>query len=460
MIPRATVFAAVVIALAMAVALALSALAAGQQAHGLLRALFQLPRPRRRERERERERRRLEEGFEGRAPESEQLTAAGRVHGDPTRCTVWPAGYSFAAEGLVAHPDSTADDPKCILLRDGMGLLTSDDPTVCAPLPDLVDLHWMNPLNQAGNGGAIAAVRADHVAGLDRCAISFAPGTSADDLALLDTELALAGAQKRSSMPLVLKQLETTTAALKKTAESLAEASRQLQADRSQMREDAGAVAECQRDVEQTELRLQDLERASESAMHAATMGFQQQYGQMQSTYQQRLSQRIRADQGQMDQVAAAVRTCTDKLSTCQSSLAAPKADDEKCHKDLDACNAKPPCPPQKECPAAADCPAAAACPAPPPCPVSRAAAAEPAKPAIVDCTGLYRDSSNGMILNITCNTATGEVSMPPRPLNATITATGYNAFALHHRTEGWTTNSSFVNGEFMWSNNVRWVRT
>jgi hypothetical protein len=287
----------------------------------------------------------------------EPLTSTGQLHGDPTLCTLWPSGYSFASEGLVEHPTSSASDPKCVLVRDGMGLLTNDIagmskggvetdvsalPDACTPTPDKPELHWLNPLNQAGNGGVIAKLYAENIAGIDRCVISLSPGASSEDLMEVDVALSIAGAQARSQLPVVLHQLEATTASLSKVTKALDAATAQLGSASGQIAADAAAVSACQSDVRQSEVQLEALAASSESAMASAVSAFKQQYASMQETSHQRLSARITKDEAALASAVAAQKA-TDEAA-CAARVAAAKP---------------PPAPPPP--------PAAAAGPRPPP---------------------------------------------------------------------------------------------
>ena len=174
---------------------------------------------------------------EGPQPQTNELTAAAKDVADPLKCTV--NGYSFASEGLAMHLRSSPTDPKCVLVRDGMGLLDGDDPKSCRLTRDDLENNWANPLGQAG---AILKVYPDHVGALDRCVISFDPDASVDDLRQVDNGLRIAGAEARSGMPLVLKKLELTTATLTTTTASLSVASQRMTSDAAQMKADAEAL--------------------------------------------------------------------------------------------------------------------------------------------------------------------------------------------------------------------------
>ena len=268
------------------------------------------------------------EGFFDENPYEEPLTASGQIHGDPMQCTVWP--YSFASEGLVAHPGSTAAAPKCILVRDGVGLLASSDTTACQPTADQTDLHWQNPLAQAGNGGAIASLFADHVAGLDRCTVAFAPDATAEDLAAVDAAMTLAGAEVRSGLPLVLRQLEVTTASLDATTASLDGASSQIGADSGRMLGDASTLAACQDDIRVGEAQLEQLAQDNARAMLDSTRSFERQYADLQTTSEQRFTSRVAQDQA--DLYASVERQKVIDAQVCADRIAAQvKADAEKC---------------------------------------------------------------------------------------------------------------------------------
>ena len=315
------------------------------------------------------------EGFDGDA--SEPLTGVGQIYGDPTLCTLWPSGYSFASEGLVAHPTSSPSDPKCVLLRDGMGLLQGDiagsgsaGANACAPTVDAPELHWLNPLNQAGNGGAIAKLYAENVAGIDRCVVSFAVDASSTDLMEVDAAMSLAGAQIRSQMPVVLQQLEVTTSSLATTTQALANATAQLGADSGQMASDSAALASCQSDVRQGEVQLEALAASSESAMASAVQTFKQQYGTLQTTSEQRLSSRIARDKAELENAVANQKTVD--AAACAAQVAPLQAKVASLEAQL-PCPAQVKCPDPVKCADQAKCPEQAACPA---CPAPAAAAA------------------------------------------------------------------------------------
>jgi hypothetical protein len=294
------------------------------------------------------------------------------------QCTVKPSGYSFVAEGLAAHPDSSAADPKCILVRQGVSLLKNNDPRFCVPEPDQYALNWMNPLNQIDEIGAIADMYPDHVAGLDRCTISFSPQATAQDLHEIDKSLTLAGEDLRTEFPNMLRQFELTTGSLVETSSSLRDTSAHLIAiDTPQMKLDKKAVEKGKEHTDDVEVKLVKLLGVDEVAMKDMRNGFTVKYGHLQKKLLQRIKDRVDRNQGQLNgavqaqkdhdrdvceastaiavkaagKVAAdaqkviddaAKKLVTDALSTCQTNLAAKRSSCTACV-DLSAC-------PKKQC--------------------------------------------------------------------------------------------------------------
>ena len=254
------------------------------------------------------------EGVMRPTPGTIELTAAGQVFSDPLRCSLLPGGqlFSFHSEGVVSHPRSTPEAPKCILTRDGMGLLANDDPLSCVPVSDEPWFRWQNPLNQAGNGGAIASVYSDHVGGLDRCTVSFNPAATADDLRAVDRAMAMAGAEVRSGFPDVLRELELTNASLESTTASLVTAYGRLNADAARMNDDARVLAVCQKDVQDGETQLEALATNSEQTMAAAVADFETQYKALRDGAQTQLNSRISRDQTQLDGAVKAQKVIDD----------------------------------------------------------------------------------------------------------------------------------------------------
>ena len=240
-------------------------------------------------------------GFLRPVPGTHELTGGGVMYADPLRCTHLTSGYSFTADALVAHPRSTPEAPKCIFLRAGMGLLSTEDPLACLPVPDVPSLHWANPLNQAGNGGAIQAVYPDHESGVDRCTISFDPSASEVDLRRVDRAMKVAGAEARTGFPGVLRKLELTSDALVKTTASLAKASARLDVDVPQMDADAVAIDDCKRVLKLGEEKLEKLATDTETAMDTAIADFEGKYRALKDNAISQLRDRISKDQTQLD---------------------------------------------------------------------------------------------------------------------------------------------------------------
>ena len=265
------------------------------------------------------------EGFDDARPLANELTTKGKLYADPTLCTVVGADgspYSFRSEGLAAHPTSSAEDPKCIVVRDGMGLLMSADPTAgCVPVKDQPELHWINPLSQVGNGGAIASLYADHIAGLDRCTLSLDPSASSADYGVVDAALMLAGADRRSTLPLVLNQLETTTASLNAAIQELNAAAAQMDADATQMSADATAIGACQAEVETGEEALETLEQSSAAALQAAYNDFTAQLDAANAAAKTALQNRAQADKAACQVQLTQLQTQLDTAKTAAAAV-------------------------------------------------------------------------------------------------------------------------------------------
>ena len=229
---------------------------------------------------------------------NDELTNAAQVYADPTRCTLWPAGYSFDAEGLVAHPSSTPTDPKCILVRNGMGLLQSADATQCDTQPDQLDLKWENPLNRAGtSGNVITRVFSDHVSGLDRCTVSFRPDATAEDLATADVAIVTAGSELRSRLPIVLRALETTTSSLGVAVTKLTHATAQMVTDAAQLGSGTTALSSCKGQLAEGQTQLVALAAAGKTAVETAASECNNNFAAVKVRAQQMLIDKNDADQ-------------------------------------------------------------------------------------------------------------------------------------------------------------------
>jgi hypothetical protein len=232
------------------------------------------------------------------ASSSPELTKAGQLRSDPNLCTLWPSGYSFSAEGLVSHPTSTAADPKCVMLRGGLGLLKTSDPRSCEPHPDLPSVNWTNPLNAMD-----VKVSPDNVAGLDRCTVRFAPGATAAELEVIDAALSTAGAELRSDLQVVQDRLERTTASLVRTSGQLGDDSMAMTGVTGKLGEATAALDAAQAKQTQTQKALADKAQADRDAMLQAAASFQTQYSGMQQGFDAQLA----AQQGASAQSRAAV---------------------------------------------------------------------------------------------------------------------------------------------------------
>jgi len=132
-----------------------------------------------------------EEGFQSSLNED-----TGQVFADTTRCKVATSDdnyFTFASEGLAAHPQSTPSDPKCVIVRSGMGLLKSDDTKQCEVLPNHSLYNWTNPLQQT-------MITKEIVSSIPRCVMNV-DNTTAETLAELDKKLMEEGASIRSGYP-------------------------------------------------------------------------------------------------------------------------------------------------------------------------------------------------------------------------------------------------------------------
>jgi hypothetical protein len=227
------------------------------------------------------------------------LRAAAAAHADPNLCTVWPSGYAFESESLVAHPTSSAADPKCIVLRSGLGLLTSDDPKACVPQPDQPAVKWYNPLNAVATFGA--KVAPDYVAGLDRCTIRFAKGASAADLRALDDAISLAGAELRAGLPVVQDRLGRTSAVLGGAGEQLGADSGELASATRQLDAVAAAIAAAKADQGRSEALAKAMAEADDAAMRQAASQFQSRVSAGQQAYAARLADQTGTDQRLLD---------------------------------------------------------------------------------------------------------------------------------------------------------------
>jgi hypothetical protein len=164
-----------------------------------------------------------EEGFEA----SNELTPVGQGFNDATRCIVGTSDgrpFTFASEALAAHPGSTQDDPKCVVVRSGMGLLKSDDTVKCEVLPNHELYNWTNPMQQN-------TIKPELVSSIPRCVMSVEK-TTETSLYALDKKLMEEGASIRSGYPelkynydLLEEQLGRNTDELKRSTDKLKDTS-------------------------------------------------------------------------------------------------------------------------------------------------------------------------------------------------------------------------------------------
>ena len=250
------------------------------------------------------------------------LKQAARPSADPSLCTLWPSGYSFDAEGLVAHPTSSAADPKCIMLRRGMGLLKSDDPTACIPQSDQPDVGWFNPLNDASFD---ASVGPDYVAGLDRCTIRFAKDASASRLQAVDTALSVAGAELLAGLPTVQDRLEKTTASLGGASKQLGADSTALAATTKQLAAMTAALASVKAEQGHTQQQFDAMNAANEAARQKAASQYQSQISSGQQAYMARIADQASSDQRLMgiagSQAAAAAQQQQQQCANTKSQI-------------------------------------------------------------------------------------------------------------------------------------------
>ena len=158
--------------------------------------------------------------------ESPPLTIQGKIWNDKLKCTVTdPSGdipYIFRSPGLTSHPQSTPDNPMCIIVdsEDGAGGLLSSGVPTCTPQSDVKEPSgsWTNPLN--GGEYAFKSVSYQNVSGNDACVVKLDPlrfsGLDKSDAAL---SAAMASYQSGSYL---------LDGAISKTADGKANASNQI----------------------------------------------------------------------------------------------------------------------------------------------------------------------------------------------------------------------------------------
>lgn len=157
--------------------------------------------------------RRLLDGFGALTPQAAALT-------NVIQCSLHSLGYTFASNGLALHPTSSASDPKCIIVGNGMGLLSDSDPTRCVPQPDMQNLGWKNPLKHST---AVSSIEAgDNIGSAKRCTLHFSPNATIDDIKAVDKAISLAGAELISGMPQAKALCAANLAAAKQAAEQAA----------------------------------------------------------------------------------------------------------------------------------------------------------------------------------------------------------------------------------------------
>jgi hypothetical protein len=226
---------------------------------------------------------------------------------------VWPSGYAFASESLVAHPTSSAADPKCIVLRSGLGLLASDDPKACLPQPDMPAVKWYNPLNAVATFQA--RVAPDYVAGLDRCTLRFAPDSTEADLRALDDAISLAGAELRAGLPAVQDRLERTSAVLDGAGNQLNADSTQLGATARQLDAIKAALDSARSEQKRSEAQAKAMSEADAAAMQQAASQYRSRTSAGQQAYASQL-----ADQASSDAQLASI--ATQRAQTAAASQA------------------------------------------------------------------------------------------------------------------------------------------
>ena len=104
------------------------------------------------------------EAFE--AFEVAPLSASGAASADKLTCWLPGSGAELVADGLVQHATSTAEHPKCVLVRGGGGLLAGQCDIVAASR-DVPEPLSGSPF--------VSGVASESVEGVQRCVVSLAP---------------------------------------------------------------------------------------------------------------------------------------------------------------------------------------------------------------------------------------------------------------------------------------------
>jgi hypothetical protein len=293
------------------------------------------------------------EGFapkrEGFAAVDNSMGADGQRVADPTLCSavasdVPDRAFTFLSEGLAAHPSSTQSDPKCVLVRTGMGLLS--DAEACSVTPDMdpKDGVWTNPLTRGG-----LSVSRELAGGLTRCVVKLPAVQTWAQLQALDQQLMIAGADVRSMAPQLVKSVQDTTSGLNRAMSSIDGLSVALNAS------SANAVtASGQRDSKTLELKqlaAADADQFDATKARVASgaadlkgkwdayiAGMNEQLEELKQALESEQS-KINADKGTIDGLRAKILDLEEQLRSANA----------------------------RTCPVCVDCPAPTTCPSPPP---------------------------------------------------------------------------------------------
>jgi hypothetical protein len=146
------------------------------------------------------------EGFDGQLFQQ----GAGAI-ADSKTCSI--NGYTFRAEGLADYPSKTDGVSKCVIVRDGMGLLQREDaPKQCslASADAGYEQDWSNPLREVKSVGFEANAEGT----IPRCVLEIRPDMSVAELQALDDRLIESAADFRSEAYKLRRALRDTTAKL------------------------------------------------------------------------------------------------------------------------------------------------------------------------------------------------------------------------------------------------------
>jgi hypothetical protein len=169
------------------------------------------------------------EGFEDDGGEGAFVGLSGE---DSGRCVVNDSDnqdYTFVSESMGYHPMSAdTGAPKCQVLGEGLGLLTSSaadgtSQSPCETVADKPELDWYNPIgsDRANAGGAFAGLEEDVTNGVKRCYLKLKSGATRAELVALDQAMWKAGADIRSEAMQLKYELRQATAALEQATSRL-----------------------------------------------------------------------------------------------------------------------------------------------------------------------------------------------------------------------------------------------